>query len=180
MNITTYLSSKLTKNTLCSIIYTRLKGVYYMLTKKELDSDGAKRIYKSLGKRYSKDFRLLSHFVRNKEYTKYDLENSSFEKNPDAMIITERRTLKNSNKQVEAIARRYDNSNCLDITLNISKKEKAFPTGEEHDVPVAKVDFYYLNGMIIVSDIKDAEEIQKAEEERLKGVQRKVKESRVQ
>ena len=124
-----------------------------MLTKEELNSEAAKRIYKAIGKRYAKDFRLLSAVVRKKDYVKYDLRNSSFEKNNEEMTITENLRLKNSNKQVTSVARKSISDRTIDVSLFISKREGL---GEK---TVGIVDYWYADDIVIVTRTLDSEEL---------------------
>ena len=125
-----------------------------MLTKDELNSEEAKRIYKAIGRRYDKDFRLLSVVVKKKDYAKYDLRSSSFEKNADEMTITESLKLNGKDKQVAAVAKKTTGGRAIDISLFISKREGLA------DKLVGVVDYWYADGVVIVTRVLDTEDLQ--------------------
>ena len=150
-----------------------------MLTRKYLESDEAKDIYLKLGRRCKKDILLLNQGFNNKGNVRVDLQNSSVETRGSNMTITQLVKLNNSDRIIKVAASKDKDCEFCNISLIVSEEGTDLLTGEGYSRDIASVNYIYQGDMVIITNIKDSNDIQKEEQARLKEVQRRVKASKV-
>lgn len=150
-----------------------------MLTRKYLESDEAKDIYLKLGRKCQKDLTLLNQGLKRKGNIRIDLPNSSVEIKGNNTTITQSVKLDDSNRVIKVTASKDNNCDFYDINLNIKEEGTDLITGEGYSRNIANINYFYLGHNIIITRIKDADELQKEEQARLEAVQRKVKATKV-
>ena len=145
-----------------------------MLSKKVLQSKEAKDIYSDLGKRCKKDISLLNAIIASKGNNRYDLRNSSVERDGNTTTIKGKTELEGSDKTIAFRASKCDDADFYDISISINKEGTDLITGEGYCRRLAKVNYLMVGDTVLISKIEDEEDLEKQEKERLESVQRLV------
>lgn len=145
-----------------------------MLTRKYLESEDAKKIYKEIGNRCVKDISQLKPLLKKKGNVRIDLPNSVIETKGSTTTISQTVQMDDSDKVITFHASQDDKCDFYDINIDIKKAGTDLLTGEGYSRKLANVNYFFMPGVVMITKIKDEEELEKEEQERLAAVQKGI------
>ncbi len=149
-----------------------------MYSKEKLNSKNFKSFYESIAKRTLSDIYLVEDEVskRNKKRDlMVNMTNKTFELYNNTISYSGIIKSNRDGYYLSIDAMKEIGENGLDITLFAGIKGFDIATGEGYDRKLAKVDYSYVSGKIVMKSVMDENDLENQEDERLEIVNNQVK-----